>query len=183
MGGCKKLLALVSLFFSLWPLCAVLSRSVVSDSLRPHGLWPARLLCSWDFPGRSTGVGAIPSSRGSSQPRDRAQVSHIADGFFTIWATREAQEGIGVGTLALLQKIFLTQELNQGFLHCGWILHQLSYQGTPFWPHWEALGILVAWPGIEPMLPAESLNLWDAREVPILVILNGFTCALISSFF
>ena len=33
------------------------------------------------------------------------------------------------------------------------------------------------------MLPAESLNLWDAREVPILVILNGFTCALISSFF
>ena len=26
---------------------------------------------------------AIPFSRGSSQPRDRAQVSHIAGGFFT----------------------------------------------------------------------------------------------------
>ena len=26
-------------------LCAVLSRSVVSDSFRPHGLWRARLLC------------------------------------------------------------------------------------------------------------------------------------------
>ena len=26
---------------------------------------------------------AIPFSRGSSQPRDRTQVSHIADGFFT----------------------------------------------------------------------------------------------------
>ena len=33
---------------------------------------------------------AFPFSRGSSQPRDRTQVSHIKGGFFTIWATREA---------------------------------------------------------------------------------------------
>ena len=32
---------------------------------------------------------AMPSSRGSSQPRDWTQVSHIAGRFFTIWATRE----------------------------------------------------------------------------------------------
>ena len=32
------------------------SCSVVSDSLRPHGLWPARLLCLWDSPGKNTGV-------------------------------------------------------------------------------------------------------------------------------
>ena len=31
--------------------------SVVSDSLQPHGLQPARLLCPWDFPGKNTGVG------------------------------------------------------------------------------------------------------------------------------
>ena len=37
--------------------CAVLSWSVVSDSLRPHGLWPARLLCPWDSPGKNTGKG------------------------------------------------------------------------------------------------------------------------------
>ena len=30
---------------------------VLSDSLRPHGLWPARLLCPWDSPGKNTGVG------------------------------------------------------------------------------------------------------------------------------
>ena len=30
------------------------------------------------------------SSRGSSKPRDQTQVSCIAGGFFTIWATREA---------------------------------------------------------------------------------------------
>ena len=33
------------------------SRSVVSDSLQPHGLQPTRLLRPWDFPGKSTGVG------------------------------------------------------------------------------------------------------------------------------
>ena len=39
-------------------LCACLLRpSFVSDSLQPHGLWPARLLCPWNFPGKKTGVG------------------------------------------------------------------------------------------------------------------------------
>ena len=33
------------------------SCSVMSDSSRPHGLQPTRLLCPWDFPGKSTGVG------------------------------------------------------------------------------------------------------------------------------
>ena len=33
------------------------SRSVVSDSSRPHGVQPIRLLCPRDFPGRRTGVG------------------------------------------------------------------------------------------------------------------------------
>ena len=36
----------------------------------------------------------------------------------------------GVGSLSLLQRIFLTQELNWGLLHCRWILYQLSYQGA-----------------------------------------------------
>ena len=33
---------------------------------------------------------AMPYFRGSSQPRDWTQVSHIVGGFFTVWATREA---------------------------------------------------------------------------------------------
>ena len=33
------------------------SHSVVSDSSRPHGLQPTRLLRPWDFPSKSTGVG------------------------------------------------------------------------------------------------------------------------------
>ena len=31
----------------------------MSDSQRPHGLQPTRLLCPWDFPGKSTGVGKM----------------------------------------------------------------------------------------------------------------------------
>ena len=40
--------------------------------------------CSpWDSPGQNTGVGSIPFSRGSFQPRDQTLVSHIAGRFFT----------------------------------------------------------------------------------------------------
>ena len=46
-----------------------------------HGILQARIL-EWV---------AMPFSRRSSQPRDRTQLSCIAGGFFTDWATREAQ--------------------------------------------------------------------------------------------
>ena len=36
-----------------------------------------------------------------------------------------------MGSHALLQGIFPTQESNQGLSHCRWILYQLSYQGSP----------------------------------------------------
>ena len=38
----------------------------------------------------------------------------------------------GVGSLSLLQRIFLTQESNWGLLHCRQILYQLSYQGRRY---------------------------------------------------
>ena len=37
-------------------MCVCVSCSVMSESLRPHRLWPIRLLCLWDFPGKNTGV-------------------------------------------------------------------------------------------------------------------------------
>ena len=54
------------------------SRSAVSDSLQPHGIYSP-----WISLGHNTGVVAIPFSRGSSQPRDQTHVSHIASRFFT----------------------------------------------------------------------------------------------------
>ena len=45
-------------------------------------------------------------SRGSFQPRDRTQVSHIPGGFFTSWASREAQNSG-----------FILAKINKGGLH------------------------------------------------------------------
>ena len=60
------------------------SRWVVSNSWDPmdyrvYGILQARIV-EWV---------AFPFSRGSSQPRDQTQVSHIAGRFFTNWAIRE----------------------------------------------------------------------------------------------
>ena len=48
--------------------CVVLSHSVMSEAMQPHGLQPARLLCPWGFPRQEYWSG-LHSSRGSSQPR------------------------------------------------------------------------------------------------------------------
>ena len=98
----------------------------MSDSLRPHGLYSPR-----HSPSQNTEVGTLfPFSWGSSQPRNRTQVSHIAGGFF-LSEPPGKPKNIGVGSLSLLQGIFLTQELNKCLLHCRQILYQLSYQGSP----------------------------------------------------
>ena len=65
------------------PECKWKSLSRVGLFATPvHGTLQARIL-EWV---------AFPFSRGSSQPRDQTQVYLIVGGFFTSWATREAQE-------------------------------------------------------------------------------------------
>ena len=73
----------------------MLSRSVVSDSLQPHRLWSARILCPWDSQARMLEWVAFPFSRGSSQPRGQTQVPHIAGGFFTVSATKDCLVSLG----------------------------------------------------------------------------------------
>ena len=58
-------------------LCDPTDCSLPGSSI--HGIFQARVL-EWV---------AISYSRGSSWPRDRTQVSHIAGRRFTVWATRE----------------------------------------------------------------------------------------------
>ena len=77
-------------------VCVCISRSVVSDSLQPHGLKPPSLLCPCNSPGKNTGVGSQSLLRGSSRPRDWIQMSCIAGGFSTVWATRESAIGIHI---------------------------------------------------------------------------------------
>ena len=71
---------------------AFLVVSAVSYSLRPHGLWPARVLCAWDSPGKNTGVGIFPT-QGLNSPLLPASPAW-AGRFFTpsdIWDCRSVQ--------------------------------------------------------------------------------------------
>ena len=73
---------------------------------------------------------AVLSSWGFSQFRDQTQVSptlRVADSLQP--EPPRKPKNTGMGGLSLLQGNFPTQELNQGLLHCGLILYQLSYQG------------------------------------------------------
>ena len=102
---------------------AVLSCSVVSDSLQPHRL------CPWNSPGQNTGQ-PFPSPGDLPNPGTEPRFPTLqAD---SLPAEPPAKpKNIGVGSLSLLQQIFPTQESNWGFLRCRWILYQLSYQGSP----------------------------------------------------
>ena len=61
------------------------SCSVVSDSWQPGSLYSW-----WNSPGQNIGVGSCSLLQGIFQPRDWTQVSCIAGGFFTSWATKDA---------------------------------------------------------------------------------------------
>ena len=69
----------VSVIQSCLTLCSPMDCSLPGSSV--HGILQTRILEWVD----------IPSSRGSSQPRDRTWCSCIAGRFFTVWVTREAQ--------------------------------------------------------------------------------------------
>ena len=65
-------------------LCyAVLGCSVLSDTATPWTVACQALLSMRILQARILEWVSEPCSRGSSQPKGRTQVSHIADGFFT----------------------------------------------------------------------------------------------------
>ena len=72
----------------MWRVESV-SHSVLSDSLRPHGLYPARFLCPWAFPGKNTGMGRHSILQGIFLIRDWTWVSRTTGEFFTVWVIRD----------------------------------------------------------------------------------------------
>ena len=109
---------------------AVLSRSVVSDSLWPHGLQPTRLLCAWGF-SRPEHWSGLPCPPPGDLPHPGIKPRSP-----TMWVDSlqtkppGKPKNTGVGNPSLLQAIFPTQELNPGLLHCRSIRYHLSCQGT-----------------------------------------------------
>ena len=86
------------------------SRSVVSNSSQPHGLQPTRLLHPWDFPGKSTGVGAIAFS----DIGVKRYTKHPVNGYYS-------------------------RSLGQEDLGSEDSCHKIAVQSSPwkgFWPRW-----------------------------------------------
>ena len=109
---CFKLLSRVWLSVTSW--------TVARQTPLSMGILQARIL-KWV---------AMRSSRGSSQPRDQTQVSLIAGGLFTVWATREAHQG-------------------------NWFLGHLHSHTCPLlWPLLRAdLASVCTWPLLAPLAP------------------------------
>ena len=82
---------------------------------------------------------AFPVSRGFANPRIEPR-SLALQGDSLLVEPQGKPKNTGVGSLSLLQQIFLTQESNQSLLHCRQIFYQLSYQGRRKLKFWEIKG-------------------------------------------
>ena len=116
----RKVLCPLQLYILLINLFESESCSVALDSLQCHGTLQARILEEWV---------ALPFSRDLPKPRIKPRSPALQVDSLPA-KTQGKPKNTVVGSLFLLQWIFLTQELTQGFLHCRKILCQMSYQGS-----------------------------------------------------
>ena len=107
-----------------------------------------------------------------SESRSVASDSLWPHGQYSSW--NSSGQNTGVGNRSFLQGIFPTQGSNPGLWHCGWILYQLSHQGSPRILEWVVHPF--SWdlsdPGIEPGSPAlqaDSLPAELPGKTPIYV--------------
>ena len=100
------------------------SRSVMSNSLGPHGLYSPWFSRPEYWSGEPFPSPGDLSNPGIEPRSPTLQVDSLSA------EPQGKSKNTGVGSLSLLQ-IFLTQESNQGLLHCRRILYQLSYEGSP----------------------------------------------------
>ena len=97
-------------------MCAVLSRSVLSDFVTPWTV-TARLLCPWGF-SRQEYWSGLPCLPPGDLPNPGIEPRSPTVQTDSLPAEPEGKpKNTGVGSLSLLQGNFPTQELNQGFLH------------------------------------------------------------------
>ena len=92
------------------------SRSVVSDSQRPHGLQPTRLLRPWDFPGKSTGVGC-----------------HC---LLQLWDSTWSQPANQLSHLLLLPHVIWSYWISQHA--CLWKYQEAQTKVFQCWRHWTS---------------------------------------------
>ena len=117
-----------------------------------------------------------------SESESRSVVFHSATSWTILYSPWNSPgQSTGVGSLSLLQGIFLTQGLNPGLPHCRWILYQLSHKGSPgilewlayafsrgsFWPrNWTGVfciagGFFINWAIREALPPLNTCQFFD----------------------
>ena len=111
MGGCAVPYLVTQ---SCLTLCDPMDCSPPSPSV--HG----------DSPGKNNGVGCHVILQGIKPRSPALQVDSSPP------EPPGKPKNTGVGSLSLLQGVFLTQESNPGLLHCRQILYQLSCKGSPY---------------------------------------------------
>ena len=120
------------------------SRSVVSNSLRPHGLYS-----SWNSPSQNTGVGSLSLLQGifPTQGSNPCGIVKVAQSCPTLcnstpWTIHSPWNSPGqntrVSSHSLLQAIVPSQGSNPGLPHCKQILYQLSQHRSPRILEWVA---------------------------------------------
>ena len=115
-----------------WSRCAVLCLvAVMSNSLWPHGLQSVRLLCPWGFSRQEYWSGLpCPPPQDCPNPGNKARSPTLRTDSLPSEPPGKPKN-TGVGSLPLLQGIFLTQGSNLGIPNWGQILYHLSHQGSP----------------------------------------------------
>ena len=91
----------------------------------------------------------------SRSPPDSLQ----PDGLYSPW--NSPGQNAGAGSRSRLQRIFPTQGSNPSLLHCRWILHCLSHQGSPRILEWV-------------VYPFSSRSSWPRNWIRISCIAVGF---------
>ena len=108
----------------------MLGHSVMSNSLRPHGLQPVRLPCPWGF-SRQEYWSGLPCPPPGDLPNPGMEPRFPALQVNSLPSEPPGKPmNTRVGSLSLFQGILLSQKLSQGLRDCRWILYQLSYQIT-----------------------------------------------------
>ena len=124
LSGCYRVCTVktITSYLTFIIIHAVLSHSVTSDSLQPHGLQLARLLCLWRFL-RQEYWSRLPCSPPGDLPnpgiKPRSPILQVDS--LPSEPPRKLKS-TGVGSLSLLQGIYPTKELNWGLLYCRQIL-------------------------------------------------------------
>ena len=85
------------------------SRSVVSDSSRPHGPRPTRLLHPWDSPGKSTGVGChcLLCNKQWVRTINKSRIIHVSELLsFSCWWIPTSQACHASGNFGTLRTFY-----------------------------------------------------------------------------